>query len=434
MRQILIISAGLGILFIVSILTMKLFTRKDRKNSAGPQLPHSGINLLDEKQKSDIILNAIEDGVFLVDEQKMIQLFNPAAGTVSGWVPTEAIGLDHHAIFTFVNEKNEKLSDAENPISRVFDDQITVREHTITMAIPASDNKVIDISVSPLFDSQSKLRGVVGVFRDVSQLHQEEVQRAEFISTASHEMRTPLAAIEGYLALALNENVSTIDTKAREFLEKAHDSAEHLGQLFQDLLTSAKAEDGRLSNHPVVTDMGDFMTRLVEDFKFSAQKKGLATEFVLGAPENGIVDASSSNVMKPLYFTNVDPERIREVLTNLLDNAIKYTDQGKIVIGLSGDNSVVQIRISDSGSGIPIQDIPHLFQKFYRVDNSATRTIGGTGLGLFICRKIIELYDGRIWVESSTGKGSTFYINLPRLSSDKAQALQRQQASQLVII
>ena len=110
-------------------------------------------------------------------------------------------------------------------------------------------------------------------------------------------------------------------------------------------------------------------------------------------------------------------------MTNLYDNAVKYTPQGKVTIGLTGNDQVVQFYVKDTGAGIPREDIPHLFQKFYRVDNSATRTIGGTGLGLFICRKIVELYNGRIWVESDSGKGSTFYINLPRLSTQKAQEM-----------
>jgi signal transduction histidine kinase len=120
---------------------------------------------------------------------------------------------------------------------------------------------------------------------------------------------------------------------------------------------------------------------------------------------------------------------MREVITNLFDNAVKYTDTGKISIGLTGNDQVVQFSIKDTGHGIPAEDQTHLFQKFYRVDNSATRTIGGTGLGLFICKKIVELYQGRIWVESEFGKGSTFFINLPRLTTQKAEAMMAQEAA-----
>src|SRR5690606_36433784 len=145
----------------------------------------------------------------------------------------------------------------------------------------------------------------------------------------------------------------------------------------------AKAEDGRLSNHPVVVEMGAFLEQLTEDLKFGAAKKGLSSEFIVGS--SGSIDATkreetSIKVVRPLYYVHVDPDRIREVITNLFDNAVKYTQQGKIAIGLTGNDEVVQIFVRDTGPGIPPEDVPHLFQKFYRVDNSATRTIGGTGL------------------------------------------------------
>ncbi len=147
---------------------------------------------------------------------------------------------------------------------------------------------------------------------------------------------------------------------------------------------------------------------------------------------NTIDTASTANtkVIRPLYYTLIDPDRMREVVTNLFDNAVKYTDGGTISIGLTGNDEVVQFYVRDTGNGIPTEDTGHLFQKFYRVDNSATRTIGGTGLGLFICRKIVELYQGRIWVESSLGKGSTFFINLPRLNSQQVAKIQSTQMYQ----
>jgi signal transduction histidine kinase len=244
-------------------------------------------------------------------------------------------------------------------------------------------------------------------------------------------MRTPVAAIEGYLSLAMNDKVATIDSRARDYLEKAHASTSHLGRLFQDLLNSAKAEDGRLSSHPITMEVGAWLEQLSNDLRFVAEKKGLTVEFVVGSSQN--IDATNDgrNIIKPLYYVTADPDRMREVITNLFDNAVKYTDSGKISIGLTGDAHVVQIYVRDTGPGIPAEDIPHLFQKFYRVDNTATRTIGGTGLGLFICRKIVELYQGRIWVESQTGKGSSFFINLPRL--DTATAM-REQGSDVTVI
>lgn len=174
--------------------------------------------------------------------------------------------------------------------------------------------------------------------------------------------------------------------------------------------------------------MGEYIEQVAETFKFSAEKKGLLTDFIFGKGAEDSASQAGGKVVRPLYYVLADPDRLREVITNLFDNAVKYTPSGKISVGLTGNNDVVQLFVRDTGPGIPAEDVPHLFQKFYRVDNSATRTIGGTGLGLFICFKIIELYNGRIWVESEVGKGSTFYINLPRLNSQRAAELKSSEA------
>ena len=400
------------------------------KGASGANPSALASSLRDEKLRSDIILKSIEDGVMLLDAQQTIQLFNPGAANLTGWPENEAKGLSYKSVIKLVNEKGEPYPEAQNPFERIYRDGQVVHDNTAVLVSKGDKQFPIALTLTPLMDSNKQLTGIIAIFRDETQSRQEEKQRAEFISTASHEMRTPVAAIEGYLALALNDKVSTIDSRARDYLDKAHASTQHLGKLFQDLLTSAKAEDGRLSSHPVVIEIGAYLEQLTNDLRFAAEKKGLSMEFVVGS--NQTIDASKNaagtKVLKPLYYILADPDRLREVVTNLFDNAVKYTDSGKVSIGLTGDDSVVQFYVRDTGPGIPAEDIPHLFQKFYRVDNSATRTIGGTGLGLFICRKIVELYQGRIWVESTLDKGSTFFINFPRLSSQKATELQAQEA------
>ncbi len=384
-------------------------------------------SLSTEQAKSDIILNAIEDGVVLIDDQRVIRMFNPAASTITGWPESEALGLDYRSVLKLVDEKNEPYTDAKDPFQRILTDKKPVRDNQASLLARSGKTLALTISVSPLLKKDGTVIGAVGVFRDVSEERGQEKRSADFVSTASHEMRTPVAAIEGYLALALNDRVSTIDSKAREYLEKAHESTQHLGKLFQDLLTSTRAEDGRLNNHPSVIEMSDYIEKLAEDLRFTAEKKGLHMEYVMGTQDQSVT--TTGKVVRPLYYVYADPERIREVITNLFDNAVKYTEAGTISLGLTGNNEVVQVSVRDTGPGIPAEDIPHLFQKFYRVDNTATRSIGGTGLGLFICRKIIELYNGRIWVESALGKGSTFYINLPRLTPQKATELQAEDAA-----
>ncbi|MBI1856717.1 PAS domain-containing protein [Candidatus Saccharibacteria bacterium] len=381
--------------------------------------------LRSNQQQAEILIQSIADGIIVTNTQGNITLINPSASVMTQWKIEEATGIDVRLVTKLMTEDGKELTKEQDPFSTV----LSQKEHlskVFNLVGRDGKNQIISLVISPvLLPETSEFAGTVAVLRDISKEREEEKQRADFISTASHEMRTPVAAIEGYLALALNEQVSKIDDKAREYLEKAHASTQHLGQLFQDLLTSAKAEDGRMVSHPVIVEMGTFIEQLVDTLRFAAEKKGLFTQFVIGTGTmKSETTTGSSKIIKPLYYIHADPERIREVITNIFDNAVKYTETGKITIGLTGDRDIVQIYVKDTGSGIPEEDIEHLFQKFYRVDNSTTRTIGGTGLGLFICRKIIELYRGRIWVESKAGSGSTFFINLPRIDSQTAEQLQ----------
>lgn len=405
-----------------------MFGLKKSSNPNSPQgIKHLAANLQDQQMRFEIIINGIEDGVVLIDPEGSIQLINPGAGKITGWPVDEASGINIEHVMPLVNEKGEVYPAEDNPFSKVFHTDQTLRDNNAYVQTKTKTQTPINLSLTPLLNESNEVTAAVAVFRDVSQERAEEKQRADFISTASHEMRTPVAAIEGYLSLALNNKVATIDKRARDYLEKAHTSTQHLGKLFQDLLTSAKASDGRLTSHPTVVELGTFLEQLTTELRFVAEKKGLFMDFVVGTSNTGTINATQAGtkMVRPFYYVHVDADRLREVVTNLFDNAVKYTPEGKILIGLTGNDQVAQCYVKDTGPGIPADDLPHLFQKFYRVDNSATRTIGGTGLGLFICRKIVELYNGRIWAESEVGKGSTFYINLPRLTTEKAADLQR---------
>jgi two-component system, OmpR family, sensor histidine kinase VicK len=373
-----------------------------------------------------VIVQTIADGVCLCDPTGNIVMFNPAAELITGWKSSEAVGLNYQSVFQLVDEKGGPVDLSVNPFALSSENEVI--KYNDGFLKTRSDRSVnLALTVSRLVDGK-----LVAVFRDTTEEKNAEKQRAEFISTASHEMRTPVAAIEGYLSLAMNDKVCKMDEKAKDFVFKAHSSTQHLGKLFQDLLTASKSEDGRLTSHPIAVDVSSMLTQLVSDNRFAAEKKGISVDFALGA-KSEVVDASrgGQKVLTPLYFVHADPERLREVITNLFDNAVKYSESGKITIGLAADAKTVQIRVQDTGFGIPVDDLPHLFQKFYRVDSSATRTIGGTGLGLFICKKIVELYNGRIWAESVLGKGSTFFINLPRLNQAQVDQINAAGANDL---
>lgn len=380
----------------------------------------------DSQINSDFILSTIEDGVMMAGKDGAIHLFNPAAGTITGWPPNEALGANFATILSVVDKKGQAIMPEQHPFAMAIKTGKTVKDNNVNLATRSKKPTIISIIVSPVNDKNGQPSGnVVGVFRDITQEKEEEQRRSDFISTASHEMRTPLAAIEGYLSLAMNPKIAQIDANAMKYLVKAQSSTKHLGELFADLLTSSKAEDGRLVSYPAVVELGETVTAVVEAGRFKAKEKNLVLNYVVSSSQ----DVAGGKVVRPLYYTYVDPNRIREVLQNIIDNAIKYTLQGTITVKLTGDINVIQIQVQDTGAGIPPEDIPHLFQKFYRVDNSTTRTIGGTGLGLFISKKIVELYNGRIWVESELGKGSTFFINLPRLTTQQALEMQKKQAS-----
>lgn len=381
-------------------------------------------NMLEQEQfKSGLVLESITDGVLIINTKGTVEVLNQSAATMLGWTKAEAQSLDYRSLLPLANASEEDTSAKEASDLAITTTFATGRPtQAISFLQTHSQQRLyVDIVASPMFEentkspqTKKKLVGVIAVLRDVDQQKREEEQRSDFISTASHEMRTPVASIQGYLELALNPKLCVVDEKAQGYLVKAHEATKHLGELFQDLLTVSKGDDGRLNNNPEVVNVVEFLGEMTEQGKLAAEKKGLQVVFD---------DGSSDKTVVPLMYVYVDKGRLREVVLNLFDNAIKYTQKGIVTIGCSLKEQGVTIRISDTGMGIANEDIPHLFQKFYRTDNSATREIGGTGLGLYICKQMVDLMRGKIWVESTVGAGSTFYVELPRISPDAVAQL-----------
>lgn len=365
--------------------------------------------------KSDAIINAIGDGVVALNSQGVIQLVNPAAQQIVGWGKQDAVSLDYKSVLKLLDKNDKELTPANDPISQVLATNKEVATNDLTLLTHSGKKLLVSVIVSPVGQIGS---GVIVVFRDITKEKAEEREQAEFISTAAHEMRTPVASIEGYLGLALNPTTAQVDEKAREYIGKAQQSAQHLGRLFQDLLDVSRAEDGRLSNTPKVVDVVTFTHDIVQGLESKAQAKGLRLLFK-PEPEDEDEKAGERR-LNPVFYANVDNDHLREVLNNLVENAIKYTPKGEVVIDIGGDGEHVIISVTDSGIGIPKEDQVHLFQKFYRVDNTATREIGGTGLGLYLSRRLVEAMNGRIWLESEFQRGSTFYVELPRLDHEEA--------------
>jgi PAS domain S-box-containing protein len=368
--------------------------------------------------KSDAVINAIADGVIALNSKGTVQLMNPAAEQIVGWGRQDAVSLDYKSVLKLLDKNDAELTPANDPISQALVTNKEVSTDDLSLITKSGKKLLVSVTVSPTGQPGS---GVIIVFRDITKEKAEEREQAEFISTASHEMRTPVASIEGYLGLALNPTTAQIDDKARLYITKAHESAAHLGRLFQDLLDVTKADDSRLANNPKVVDVVSFVHDITEGLRPKAEAKGLRMIYKPMPSDDD--EGPGERRLNPVYYANVDNDHLREVVSNLVENAIKYTPKGEVVIDISGDNDHIVISVTDSGIGIPKEDISHLFQKFYRVDNTNTREIGGTGLGLYLSRRLVESMNGRIWVESEFQQGSSFFIEIPRISHEEATRL-----------
>jgi PAS domain S-box-containing protein len=417
------------------VISFVIWHRKAQTNGGEKTYTRKLANELSEiSNKSDVVINAIADGVMALNAQGIVQLFNPSAEQITGWSQSDALNLDYRSVIKLLDKNDKELVPANDPIAQAIATNKEVATNTLSLVTNSGKKILVSVIASPIGQPGS---GVIVVFRDITKDKREERQQAEFISTAAHEMRTPVASIEGYLGLALNPSTAQVDEKAKTYIAKAQESVQHLGRLFQDLLDISRAEDGRLQNNPKVLDVVAFVREITEHFRPKAQEKNLHFIFK-PQPDNN--EQAGERRLNPVFYANVDNDHLREVVANLIDNAIKYTPKGDVTIDIGGDNDHVVISVADSGLGIPKEDQPHLFQKFYRVDNTDTREIGGTGLGLYLCRRLVETMNGRIWVESEYKRGSVFYVELPRISHEEATRLieaasiQREREAQIATV
>ena len=222
--------------------------------------------------------------------------------------------------------------------------------------------------------------------------------KSDFLANASHELRTPLHSIKGFVKLLLDGQVPDPETQ-KEFLGIVNEQTEHLGSLVDDLLDVSGIDAGHLELRRDRLLVGQVIHKTVQKLNNLAEEKGI--EFRIDVPA-------------PLPTIKGDEERLTQVFTNLLYNAIKFSPGGgEVTVSAGVNDHELLAQVTDHGIGVPDEAIPHLFERFYRVDSSMTRNTGGSGLGLYISRQIIEAHGGRIWVESKVGEGSTFGFTLP---------------------
>ena len=366
---------------------------------------------------NELVLQAIHEGVLIIGSEGNIHLANPAACKLIGRSQEEILDVYFDSIINLLDKTGNRITEARNPIWAAWKGR-EFKEETRDLDIVASDsgrNTPVSIIISKTVDANDRTILVV-TLRDIDQELKEEHERSEFISTASHEMRTPVASIEGYLGLALNPTTATIDDRAKGFLEKAHENSKHLGRLFQDLLDTTKLDDGQITPHMQPVEIVELVRQISDAQLPNIRKKGLDYQFGSGAVDQQL---GGGKHIEQVIYASVDPDFLREIINNIIENAVKYTPEGWVTVNVRADNYNVQIVIQDTGIGIARDEISHIFQKFYRVDNRDTREIGGTGLGLYLVKQRVEAMNGRIWAESEVGKGTRFIVLLPRISHDQ---------------
>lgn len=391
---------------------MSIFSFAKKKEVRIPAEPSNG----NTTELANLVLNSIEEGVIIVHPSGVVLLSNPAAMRMLGVNDTSAIlNVQISSLLRLENGEGMKLEDSVNPVLLAINsgEKYSTRDFVLVNLI--EQRKPVAISVVSTNSGQNER---IITLRDISRELEEEGEQTEFISTASHEMRTPVASIEGYLGLALNPKTATIDERARKYLEEAHTSSKHLGRLFKDLLDVTKLDDKKIRVQLSPVEMTSTVRSIANGQVPQMSEKGI--HYTFGS--NGTSTSGNGRFLNQEVYASVDIDFLREAVNNLVENAIKYTAEGGgIWVNVRGDDDRVLINVTDTGIGISPDDLKHVFQKFYRADNSQTRTVGGTGLGLYLVKQRVEAMGGKVWAESSFGEGSTFYLSFPRITAEEYQ-------------
>ncbi len=349
-------------------------------NYMGDKLSNTIDALHQEKSKIESLMISLNEGVIATDKDGVVVWVNPMAKQLMGFAG-DPVGSNPSSCCNDIAAITKKVIDTGNL-------------HTSTFQ---KDNTVIKAVASPIIDSKGGISGTVCVLLDISEAEKLEQMRKDFVSDVSHELRTPLTAIRGY-----NEALADGTAEEQETRQKYHgiirEETERLERLVHDLLDLSRLQSGKISVEMVPLDLGAIIKSTVEKMRPSVSAKGINLD--LSVEEN-----------LPYIIGNED--RLVQLIIILLDNASRYTKPlGEVAVNVAGkDNGVIEVAVKDTGPGVPKEDIPFLFERFYKVDKSRTRTGAGMGLGLAIAKQIVEMHQGSIDVSSELGQGTVFSIS-----------------------
>jgi PAS domain S-box-containing protein len=351
---------------------------------------------VEARAEADRVLSYVGDGVFLLDRAGVIRLWNPMAEAITGLSADQVLG----------DAVGEAIPGWDQIADRI---PIGVaREAPAAEALPLETERGerwISISGVDFFG------GTVYAFRDTTDAHRLDELQAEFIATASHELRTPLAAVYG-AAQTLRRHDFALDEAGRErFISLIVDESERLGRIVNQILLANQLDMGRLDLEAEAFDGRELLERVAEAARTHT-------------PPDIRLEVAVGEAVPPVA---ADKDHVRQILINLVENAIKYSPAGgTIEVGVDTIEGNALFHVFDEGIGIPEDEQPRVFEKFYRLDPNMTRGIGGTGLGLYICNELVERMGGRIWVESRDERGSAFYFELPAVGPARLPARTRE--------
>ena len=359
-------------------------------------------SLVKEQERLAAIFQHSAEGILTVDNALRIIDFNPAMERLTGWHESEVLGRFYFEVLRPKDRQGNDLGLQNSPILQVFAGQEVVNRE---MVISARDSQLFVVSVTASCIRSAKgepMNGILNV-RDLSREREQEEQRSTFISIISHELQTPIAIIKGYASTLARTDATFEPDTLHSRLVAIEEEADRLNKLVGNLLYASRIQAGGLQMEITALDLAPLIQGVVRRLKAKCPD----AEVTLAVPSN-------------LPAVMADRERIEEVLQNLLDNAVKYSpQQARLAISCRVTGEEVIVSVSDAGMGIALRDQEQIFDRFHRAGDSRSRSAPGAGLGLYICRAIVEAHGGHIWVESTLRQGSTFLFSLPR--EEKAQ-------------
>ncbi|TLS53059.1 cell wall metabolism sensor histidine kinase WalK [Paenibacillus antri] len=368
-------------------------------NHMGEKLEGTIRDLNYEKEHLASILGSMTDAVVTFDASGKIISSNPHGETfLALWRDLMENAAEGGTAFPPGSGGRKRIP---QPLEEVFE-AVVAEEKEVTTKLHVGGG-VWSVVMAPLYTSGT-LRGAVAVLRNVTEEVRLEKLRKDFVANVSHELRTPLSMLQGYSEALLDDIVSTPEER-RELAQVIHDESLRMGRLVQDLLDLARLETGVLELHGVETDLAPLLQRVHRKFAALARDRGIAVELDTPGGEGALV------------LARADEDRLEQVFTNLLDNAIRHTPEGKRIFlrasRIEADNGPsLRIEVEDQGDGIPAEDLPYIFERFYKADKSRKRT-SGTGLGLAIVKNLVDAHEGTIHARSRIGHGTTFTVTLP---------------------